>query len=133
MPIDGFASRRLTTIALGVAAICAIAFGYFWLTPLALPAVQVDAGVCDPAQPLDASVRGYWGGDMYRLAIDQPENCAVSIATASVQRIGDHLFVRTRFYSPSGMYTGCHCRHRMNLRIPGLPRQEYRAHVYSWP
>jgi hypothetical protein len=82
---------------------------------------------------METKVQSNWSGPIFQLAIDQPENCGVALHTASVQRIGSHLFVRTKYHSPSGMYTSCYCRHRTNLSIPGLPRQTFRAHVYSWP
>ena len=114
-------------------AVGGLATAYFALTPFALSGVQVTAGVCDESSPGGTSVKSIWAGSVYQLAIDQPENCGVALHSASVQRLGNHLFVRTKFQSPSGMYTSCYCRHRTTLGIPGLPRQAFRAHVYAWP
>ena len=124
---------RPKTALLLLPAVFGIAAVYFWLTPLAISGVGVATDVCDQSQSLETSAHGNWVGPVYQLAIDQPENCGVALHSASVQRLGSHLFVRTKYRSPSGMYTSCHCRHRTNLSIPGLPRQAFRAHVYSWP
>ena len=124
---------RLKTASLTSFAALGIAAAYFWLTPLALPGVQMSTGVCDYSPPSETKVQSSWSGQVLELAIDQPQNCGVALHTASVQRLGSHLFVRTKYRSPSGMYTSCYCRHRTNLSIPDLPHQTFRAHVYSWP
>jgi hypothetical protein len=113
---------------LGAAAIACLA-----LTPFALQGVQASSGGCDPQPSMETAVQSSWSGTTLRLAIDQPENCAMALQAASVQRLGSHLFVRTEYRSPSGLQTGCRCRHRTHLDIAGLPRQPFQTHVYSWP
>jgi hypothetical protein len=110
-----------------------MAVAYFSLTPLAISGIGLETNTCDQSESLETWAQGTWVGPVFELAIDQPENCAVELQRVSVQRLGSHLFVRTKYVSPSGMYTTCHCRHRTKLRIPGLPRRDFRAHVYSWP
>ena len=124
---------RLKPALLLLPVVLGMGVAYFSLTPLAIPGVVLETGVCDQSESLETSAEGAWIGPTYQLAIDQPENCAVELESASVQRLGSHLFVRTKYVSPSGMYTACYCRHLTKLRIPGLPRQDFLAHVYSWP
>lgn len=124
---------RLMTTSLALFASLGIIAAYFWLTPLALPGVHMSTGVCDESPSTETMVQSSWSGQVLQVEIDQPENCGVVLHTVSVQRLGSHLFVRTKYRSPSGMYTSCYCRHRTNLSIPGLPRQTFWAHVYSWP
>lgn len=125
--------RRLKTSLLVVPAILSVAAVYFRLTPLALPGIQVATGVCDQTRSSETLAQGNWVGAIYELTIDQPENCGVALHSTAVQRLGNHLFVRTEYRSPSGFYTGCNCRHRITLGIPGLPVQTFQTHVYSWP
>jgi len=124
---------RLFTTVLVLLVAGGIATAYFWFAPFALPGVEVASGVCDYSPSAETTVQSNWADPVLHLAIDQPENCGVMLRAISVQRIGGHLFVRTKYHSPSGMYTSCYCRHRTSLSIPDLPRQTYRAHVYSWP
>ena len=124
---------RLKAASLAFVAALGAAVAYFWLTPLALPGVQVSTGICDQSPSTQTTVQSSWSGQVLELAIDQRENCGVALHSASVQRLGSHLFVRTRYRSPSGMYTSCYCRHRTELGIPDLPQRTFQAHVYSWP
>jgi hypothetical protein len=82
---------------------------------------------------METRVQGSWSGSMHQLAIEVPANCAADLEIAAVQRIGSHLFVRSRLVMPEGIATGCNCGKRATLMVPGLARREYRVHVYTWP
>jgi hypothetical protein len=127
------AGQKLKAISLALLAASTIAAAFFWRTPFALAGVQITADVCDTSDATETTVEGNWVGPLYQVVMAQPENCAMVVDKSAVQRIGHHLFVRTTFTSPSGMYTGCHCQHRTTLGVSGLPRQAYSIHVYSWP
>jgi hypothetical protein len=105
----------------------------FRLTPFALKGVEVNSGACNFNAVSGTTVQGSWAGSMYQLAIEQPANCAAHLESAAVQRVGSHLFVRTRFELPADMAAGCNCGQRVNLNIPGLPQATYSVHVYAWP
>jgi len=124
---------RLKAASLTLLAALGVTAGYFSFTPLALPGVETSTGICEESPSPETKVQSNWSGPVFQVAIHQPEKCGAALHTASVQRIGSHLFVRTKYRSPSGMYTSCYCQHRTNLSIPGLPHQTLRAHVYSWP
>jgi hypothetical protein len=124
--------RLMKPIATLAACLIAVV-AYFGLTPFSLAGVQSVAGSCDTSPDANTSAHGSWSGAIFEVAISQAENCGVALHDVSVQRLGDELFVRTTYRSPSGMYTGCNCRHQTTLRIPDLAKGEYRVHVYSWP
>ena len=116
-----------------VIAVVGATVAYLWLTPFGLRGVEVSHATCKDSDSIETTSRAHWAGQLYRVRLEQPENCASAVHDVAVQRLGGHLFVRTSFSSPSGMYTACHCQHRTNLNVPDLPRQDYSIHVYSWP
>ena len=120
-----------TALAAGV--LLAAVTAYFRFTPLALKGVEVSSGECNINSFSGTTVKSSWAGSTQQLAIEQPANCAAYLESASVQRLGSHLFVRTRFALPADMATGCNCGQRVNLKIPDLPQATYRVHVYAWP
>lgn len=124
---------RLMTTSLALLGVPALALAWLSLTPLAIHGVEVAAGTCDTSPAAQATTTTRWNGALLELAVDQSQNCAASLDEASVQRVGSHLFVRTRYQAPSDVATGCNCQHRTNLRVPGLPQRDYTVHVYSWP
>jgi hypothetical protein len=120
-----------TALAAGVLLVAVTA--WFRFAPFALEGVEVTSGDCNINSFSGTTVQSSWAGSMHQLAIEQPANCIAHLESAAVQRLGSHLFVRTRFALPEGMAAGCNCGHRVNLEIPGLPQANYRVHVYTWP
>lgn len=126
---------RPATIVLAVAmVVAAAAVSIFRLTPFALRSVEVSVPSCVvDMESTGTTISSAWAGSTLFLTIKEPENCAYELHSARIQRFGSHLFVRTRYHSPSGMATGCHCVHTTEARISGIPKRDYRVHVYSWP
>lgn len=120
---------------LAVAAVVAAAtISILWLTPFALREVEVSNPPCVvDMESTQTTIDSAWASNSLSLTIREPENCAYELRNASIQRFGGHLFVRTRYYSPSGIATGCHCIHITEARVSGIPKRDYRVHVYSWP
>lgn len=108
-------------------------FVFFRLTPFAFSGVGLTTLPCNDSDDIETTTEANWNGASLALTITEAENCAFALRTAAVQRIGNHLFVRTSYDSPSGMMTACHCRHSATLRIPNLRQQAFQVHVYSWP
>lgn len=121
---------RILVLA-GVLLVAVIA--WFRLTPFAIEGVEVTSGECNIDSFSGTTVQSSWAGSKYQLAVEQPANCAADLESAAVQRLGSHLFVRTRFVLPADMATGCNCGQRVHLKIPGLPQATYKVHVYAWP
>ena len=126
-------SPRTLIASLALPGLLALPAGYSSLTRLALGDVEVAAPTCDTSPSAQAPPRLAWHHATLELTVEHPANCAASLQRASVQRLGTHLFVRTRYQQPEDMATGCNCLHRAQLRIPGLPQQAYSVHAYSWP
>ena len=120
-----------TVLAAGALLVAVTA--WFRFTPFALDGVEVASGECNINSISGTTVQSSWAGSMHQLAIEQQANCAAYLESAKVQRLGNHLFVRTRFELPADMAAGCNCGQRVNLRIPDLPQANYRVHVYAWP
>lgn len=123
----------LRTLLAAVVLLFAV-IAWFGFTPFALEGVAVIPGECNHNPFTVTSAQGSWDGPIHQLAIEKSANCSAYLESAAVQRLGSHLFVRTRFEQPSAdVAAGCNCGHRVNLRIPGLPQGTYQAHVYAWP
>ena len=123
----------LTKIIASAGVLLISLFVFFHLTPFALNGVAVAAQPCTESDDIDTATETHWNGASLVLTISEAENCAFALQAATVQRIGNHLFVRTAYDSPSGMMVACHCRHSATLRIPNLRQQQFQVHVYSWP
>jgi hypothetical protein len=123
----------LTKIIASAGVLLISLFVFFHLTPFALNGVDVAIQACAESDDIETVTEASWNGAFLDLTIMEAENCAFALREATVQRIGNHLFVRTSYDSPSGEMTACHCRHSAMLRIPNLRQQQVQVHVYSWP
>lgn len=127
------AVRRTVLLALLAAgALLVLAWAHLRFTPLAIEGVTV-AGpqACRPMEPARPP-QAAWVQDRLQVQLDVTANCAASVGSLRMQRLGSLLLVRASIEAPA-VATGCWCSRSYLLEAGGLPRQDYRVVGYTFP
>jgi hypothetical protein len=69
-----------------------------------------------------------WEGSRLLIQATEYPNCADEIVSGvSAHVIGERVFLRVRYHSPSGDTYACHCPKAISVRLEGLEKRDYRV------
>ena len=87
------------------------------------PACGSDSGGWQPA-----SYETSWEGASFVIKAREYPNCAdEKVSKVSAHVIGERIFLRIRYDSPSGETYACHCSRVTHVRIRELEKRDYRV------
>ncbi len=68
-----------------------------------------------------------WEGATFLIRATEYPNCAdEKVKRVSAHVIGERVFLRIRYHSPSGETYACHCLRVTQVRLAGLEKRDYR-------
>lgn len=124
--------RPLLLVVLAAIALLVLAWAYLHFTPLAIEGVRVGGPqACRPMEPAQAP-QARWVQDRLQVQVDVSTNCAATVSSLRMQRLGSLLLVRSVAQAPA-VATGCWCSRTYLLEADGLPRHDYRVVEYAFP
>ena len=76
-------------------------------------------------QPATYATR--WEGPALLIKATEYPNCAdETVSRVSAHVLGERVFLRIGYHSPSGESYACHCPRTVNVRLDGLEKRDYR-------
>ena len=68
-----------------------------------------------------------WDGPALLIKAAEYPNCAdETVSRVSAHVLGERVFLRIGYHSPSGESYACHCARTVNVRLDGLEKRDYR-------
>jgi hypothetical protein len=69
-----------------------------------------------------------WEGTVLTIRATEYPNCADEVVSrVSAHVLGERVFLRIGYHSPSGNTYACHCPKVVNVRLDGLEKRDYRV------